>query len=270
LALFSDGACPAGAIASDPKEPAAYIGVACGCLSDLLEQVASPVGVFAGLGCATAPVVGTALGSLLESKHELDVAADIVGKGKCLKYSPTHFGSPWLAVACSPSDPGFASLPQLEGTISLSADEGFFYTVRLDGQDLPQTLGASRRAWGKPASLTRVGYKKDPDCQLTWPAQHLTAVFYHGYGGIPDSCSSGAGTLRVRFGAGWQTDTGVAVGQTLATLMQAYPAARARGSTWVLIESYPPWGGTIDALAAKIRNGYVAKLVVAGPESWDE
>lgn len=272
LSLFIDGACSADAIASAPKEPATYLGVACSWVSDLLEKVATPAGVLAALGCAAAPPVGTALGSILESKHELDVAADIIGKGKCLNYSPTHFGSPWLAITCSSTDRGFTDLPQQLGTISLSADEGFFYTVRLSGQILPQDLGASRLRWGKPASVTRVGYKQDPNCQLTWPAEHVTAVFFHGYGGTPNgsSCNAGAGTLRVQFGTGWQTDTGIAVGSTLTAMQQAYPAASSHGSTWRLIESYPPWGGTVDALAAQIRNGRVAALIVAGPESWDE
>jgi hypothetical protein len=121
LSLFIDGACSADAITSDPKEPATYLSVACSWASDLLEKVAAPAGVLAGLGCAAAPVVGNSLGNLLESKHELDVAADIIGKGKCLKYSPTHFGSPWLAVVCGSKDPGFADLPQKLGTISVCA-----------------------------------------------------------------------------------------------------------------------------------------------------
>jgi hypothetical protein len=271
LSFFIDGACSADAIASDPKEPATYLGVACSWTSDLLEKVATPVGVLGTLGCAAAPPVGTALGNILESRHELDVAADIVGKGKCLKYSPTHFGSPWLAITCSSTDSGFTNLPQQLGTISLSTDGGFIYTVNLNGQILPQDLGASRLRWGKPASVTRIGYKQDPDCQLTWPAEHVTAVFFHGYGGTlaSSSCNTG-GTLRVQFGAGWQTDTGIAVGSTLTAMQQAYPVASSHGSTWGLIESYPPWGGTVDALAAKIRNGLVAALIVAGPESWDE
>jgi hypothetical protein len=35
-------------------------------------------------------------------------------RGKCLKYSPTHFGSPWLAVDCASNDPGFSTLPRVD------------------------------------------------------------------------------------------------------------------------------------------------------------
>lgn len=111
LSLFVDGACSGADLASDPSEPAKYIGIACGWASDLLGVLIKPAGVIASLGCTLAPSAGHALGSIFESKHELDVAIDVIQYGKCIKYSPTHFGSPWLAVKCARNDPGFSDLP---------------------------------------------------------------------------------------------------------------------------------------------------------------
>jgi hypothetical protein len=275
LSLFIDGGCSGDAIASDPHEPATYIGVACGWASELLEKVAAPAGVLAGLGCAAAPLVGTSLGNILESKHELDVASDVVGRGKCLKYSPTHFGSPWLAVACSATDPGFSNLPQVFGTIGVDEGGDGSYTVLLNGRVLPPTLGASRASFGKPATVSHVGYKGDPDCRLAWPSKHITAVYFHGYGlppsgGPTSSCRAYAGTFTAEFGGGWRTEAGVAVGASLATLRATYPSAIPYGSTWAIVNSYPGWGGNIVVLGAVIRNGRVAEFTVAGPESWDE
>lgn len=114
LSLFADGACSGADLASDPGEPVKYIGIACSWASDLLGVLATPAaGALASLGCTLAPSIGHSLGSLFESKHEFDVAVDVVQHGKCIKYSPTHFGSPWLAVKCSPGDPGFVKLPQV-------------------------------------------------------------------------------------------------------------------------------------------------------------
>ena len=75
---------------------------------------AAIVGKLGGWGCTLAPDVGNALGGLFESSHELDVASDIMTRSKCLKYSPTHFGSPWLAVDCASNDPGFSTLPRVD------------------------------------------------------------------------------------------------------------------------------------------------------------
>lgn len=129
LGLFTTGACSGAEIASDPTEPTKYIGAACSWASALLKSVP------AALGCTFAPSAGHWLGGMFESKHELDVAVDIVQHGKCIKYSPTHFGSSWLAVDCAPGDPGFANLPlaptgsgnvggSSPGSGSGSADEG--------------------------------------------------------------------------------------------------------------------------------------------------
>ncbi len=105
LALFSDGACSGVELAGAPREPTKYIGIACSWAATLLG---SGLG---SAGCTLAPPAGTALGSMFESKHELDVAIDVAQHGKCIKYSPTHFGSPWLADDCAPGDKGFTTLP---------------------------------------------------------------------------------------------------------------------------------------------------------------
>lgn len=101
LGLFADGACSGADLASDPKEPAKYVGVACGWASDLLGVFVKPLGALGSAGCTLAPSAGNAFGAALESKHEFDVAVDVIRHGRCIKYSPTHFGSPWLAVACA-------------------------------------------------------------------------------------------------------------------------------------------------------------------------
>lgn len=114
LSLFADGvdgACSGVELAADPSEPAKYVGIACSWASDLLGVLMKPAGVAGSLGCAIAPSLGHSLGSMFESMHEFDVATDVVRHGKCIKYSPTHFGSPWLAVKCAPGDKGFSSLP---------------------------------------------------------------------------------------------------------------------------------------------------------------
>jgi alpha-tubulin suppressor-like RCC1 family protein/uncharacterized membrane protein YgcG len=111
LGLFADGACSGADLASDPTEPTKYIGAACAWASDILGALAKPAGVLASLGCALAPSIGHSLGGLFESKHEFDVAVDVVEHGECIKYSPTHFGSPWVVDKCKPGDPGFSDLP---------------------------------------------------------------------------------------------------------------------------------------------------------------
>jgi hypothetical protein len=114
LSLFADGvdgACSGVELATDPSEPAKYVGIACSWASDLLGAFVKPAGVLGSLGCAAAPSAGHALGGLLESKHEFDVAIDVMQRRKCIKYSPTHFGSPWLAVKCASGDKGFSGLP---------------------------------------------------------------------------------------------------------------------------------------------------------------
>jgi hypothetical protein len=183
----------------------------------------------------------------------------------------THFRSRWLAVTCDPSDLAFATLPRNLGTISVTRSDALGgYTATLNGHLLPPYVAAARAYLGRPSSVKRVGFKRDPECRLSWPAEHLTADFYHGYGGVLDSCAPRAGTLRVEFGRGWSTDKGVAVGGTVAELRRAYPRATVHGSTWILIGSPTPWNSTIMVLGAEVDGGRVATLIVAGPEAWDE
>ncbi len=118
LGAFVDGACSGVALAAKPKDAATYIETACSWAADLLAGSPEPhakfIGAVGGALCTLVPPVGNALGGLLESQHELDVARDIMLRGKCLKYSPTHFGSPWLAVDCASSDAGFSTLPRVD------------------------------------------------------------------------------------------------------------------------------------------------------------
>ena len=125
IGAFVDGACSGVALASRPKAPETYVGIACSWAADLLDKTpAALVGVAGGMGCALAPAIGHALGGLFESGHELDVARDIMLRGKCLKYSPTHFGSPWLAVDCASSDAGFSTLPRVDNRPSAGPAPG--------------------------------------------------------------------------------------------------------------------------------------------------
>jgi hypothetical protein len=154
--------------------------------------------------------------------------------------------------------------------IAVTGPDTLGYSARLGQRTLPPTLGAFKGAFGKPASAAYVGYKNDPECQLIWPSEHMTAIFYHGYGGLQGgSCVSGSGTLSVVFGSGWRTDTGLAVGASLATLKQIYPQATRHGSTWVLIASDAGWG-IVNVLKAAVKNNKVTSLTLSGPEAWDE
>jgi hypothetical protein len=168
------------------------------------------------------------------------------------------------------------------GVISVSGSDGLEgFQAQVDGRELPRNFASARDYFGRPASRRHVGLKRDPECQLRWPSRHVTANFYHGYGGVRSSCAPAAGTLVVEFGAGWTTDTGLRVGASVAELRAAYPGATRHGpktypattrhgSIWGLVESYPPWGGTIDVLAAHVLRGRVVALATAGPEAWDE
>ena len=279
LELYVDGACSAAAIANDPKEPSTYIGIACGWASDILGKLNKAAGILGGLGCALAPEVGSNLGGALESTHELDVAGDILTKGKCLKYSPSHFGSPWLAVACAKDDKGFSNLLRVLGTISVAGSTDAGYTVSLGTHTLPATLRAMKSYFGKPDSMGPSGFKVDPGCTATWSAHAVSATFYHGYGGPPPdvkagqrppACDTYYGTLSATLGKGWRTDQGLAVGATAKAVQKLYPDAYPQGSQWALVATPTPWDSTIVVLGANMKNGKVVSFTVAGPESWDE
>jgi hypothetical protein len=279
LELYADGACSAAAIAKDPKEPATYIGIACGWASDILGKLDKAAGILGGLGCALAPEVGSNLGGALESNHEIDVANDILTKGKCLKYSPSHFGSPWLAVACAKDDKGFSNLLRVLGTISVSGSTDAGYRVSLGTHLLPTTLRAMKSSFGEPDSLRRSGSRFDPFCTATWSAHAVSATFFHGYGGPPPDLEAGRrlpacdvyyGTFTATFGKGWRTARGLAVGATASAVQKLYPEAYSQRSQWVLVAAPTPWSSTIVVLGANMKNGKVGSFTVAGPESWDE
>jgi hypothetical protein len=167
------------------------------------------------------------------------------------------------------------------GAISVAGSDLEGFQVQVDGRELPRNFAAARHYFGRPASRRHVGFRRDPECRLRWPSRHVTANFFHGYGGVRSSCAPAAGTLVMEFGGGWTTDAGLRVGASVTELRAAYPGATRHGpktypaktrhgSIWGLVESYPPWGGTIDVLAAHVRRGRVVALLAAGPEAWDE
>jgi hypothetical protein len=115
LAAFADGS-SAVALAGDPKaRRGGWVEYAAGrvtCSGSLPRRSA---GFSAAWPFTLAPSTGTSLADIFEGKHEPEVAIDIAQHGKCLKYSPSHFGSPWLAVRCARSDTGFSTLPLAPG-----------------------------------------------------------------------------------------------------------------------------------------------------------
>ncbi len=177
-----------------------------------------------------------------------------------------------LALFCASPADAATPLPSHESrTISVTGSEALGgYTTLLGQHPLPPYVAATQAWLGRPASVRNIGFKRDPECQMRWPTDDLTATFYHGYGGVLHSCAPRAGTLRIEFGRGWSTEKGLAVGATVADLRQDYPRAMAHGSAWTLIGSPTPWNSTIVVLGAEVRDGRVIALVAAGPEAWDE
>jgi hypothetical protein len=119
----AEAACDAYEIEKDPKAAATYVGILCGWAAEALGIASEKLGELGSTGCASATVVGTAFGAARESVHEMDVDRDILTRGKCLKYSLTHFGSPWLAVACAKNDPGFSNLQNAGSVLHLCSRE---------------------------------------------------------------------------------------------------------------------------------------------------
>jgi hypothetical protein len=99
------------------------------------------------------------------------------------------------------------------GVISIVGSDGLEgFQAQIDGRELPRNFASARNYFGRPTARRHVGIKRDPLCQLRWTSTHVTATFFHGYGGVRSSCAPAAGTLVVEFGAGWSTDTGLRVG----------------------------------------------------------
>lgn len=265
LGLSIDGVCSGAAIAADPKASARYVGLACDWAAAVLQKTpAALVGYAGGLGCAVAPGLGHALGDLIESKHELDVARDIIDHGKCLKYSPSHFGSGWLAVACATDDPGFANLP---GTVTVQitgpADNQFF-AAWLNGRRLPETLAEMSAFFPVPVSEKGYGYRGE-NCRAIWRAWPLTATFTVALSGLYDGCAQDAGLVEVTLGAGWRTAEGLVVGDSLAKLRAVYPRATFTGGAWSLKRYFYGAGFWINELQATVAaDGRVGSLSVFG------
>lgn len=239
LGLFVDGVCSGAELATEPNEPTKYIGLACQWASDILGVLAKPVGVIASLGCALAPSVGHALGSALESKHEFDVTKDVMQHGKCIKYSPTHFGSAWLAINCSASDPRFTDLPKATPTSG------------------PSTIG-SGGAGGTPGGPGGGGGSPGPG----WTLQSLPGISptQSGLSGL--SCvggswclaagsSEGATLTEIWNGSGWTHQTTANLGSpsgvscvstTWCMAVGVEHAARWTGSDWESV-ALPAVGG---------------------------
>jgi hypothetical protein len=164
--LEVDGACSGAALVLEPGVET-DVSVACGWAADLLGVPLKAAGAVAGLACTVAPSAGHWLGSWAESSHESDVAKDIIQHGKCLKYSPSHFGSPWLAVACSASDPGFSNLPSATATSGgggSSTQAGS--STSLQPFKLPTDIGAALRSFNGNAMVP--GF-----IPLTWAAARV-------------------------------------------------------------------------------------------------
>ena len=265
LGLSLDGACSATSIAVEPKAPERYVEIACDWAAAVLQKTpAALVGYAGGLGCAVAPGLGHAIGGLMESGHELDVARDIIDHGKCLKYSPSHFGSGWLAVACAADDPGFANLP---GTVTVritgSATNQFF-AASLNGRRLPETLGQMSAFFGVPASEMHYGYRGE-NCRASWPSWPLSATFTVAYSSTYNGCARGAGLIALRLGSGWRTAEGLKVGDSLADLERIYPQATYTAGAWALKQYFYGAGYWVAELKATLAgDGRVSALSVAG------
>lgn len=165
LGLFIDGSCSGADIASSPKEPVKYISVVCGWASDLLEIARPQIGKLAAIGCATAPSIGTGLGAALESKHEFDVAVDVISHNMCIKYSPTHFGSPWVTEACASGDKGFQTLPVYHPggpTTTAPVSGGGGGTVTTGGGPAPGGGGSTPAGSASVGQVTPLGPTAGP------------------------------------------------------------------------------------------------------------
>lgn len=108
LGPATDGTCSAAEVTGSDSTVQKVASLTCSWAADLLGAKTPSPGFFAGVGCASAPAVGNALGTWWETGHEHRVALAVTRSGRCIKYSPRHFPSPWLAISCSANDPRFS------------------------------------------------------------------------------------------------------------------------------------------------------------------
>lgn len=119
------------------------------------------------------------------------------------------------------------------------------------------TLGAARRAFGRPTSSRRIGDRTG--CTVRWGRPGLRVVFAN-FGGA-DACSPAGGRAQIAIltGPAWRTARGLRVGDGLASLRRLYPRAARREPDRLLVTAYSPigTGGNYAVLAARIRDGRV-------------
>jgi len=156
---------------------------------------------------------------------------------------------------------------RLRGTVSVSvtgpADNQFF-SAKLNGRPIPESLSDSIARFGQPTSEQRYGPDGGVNCRVTWPDEHITGTFTVAYSGINDGCVPGSGTMVLTLGDGWKTKTGLAVGQSVADLRRVYPNAAAKGNNWTLVRYFYGAGYYITELGAVVSHGTISDLTVAG------
>lgn len=118
----------------------------------------------------------------------------------------------------SQADLASSTAPPLE----IRGTTGDTQGVVIAGWQTQKPLGAAIGAFGKPTSLRRESW----ECVATWKALRMTASFYNLGGQAPCSRAGGMLGTAIMRGKRWQTDRGLAVGDTLAQVRRAYPSAR--------------------------------------------
>jgi cutinase len=152
------------------------------------------------------------------------------------------------------------------GTVSVSIygpPTSQFFSAKVDGRVLPESLGETITRFGQPASEHRYGQNGE-NCSVSWPSAHVTGTFTVALGGTYNGCAPGASTMILTLGPGWRTDTGLSVGQSVANLRRLYPDARATGNDWTLVEYFYGAGYYVTELGAMTSGGTITALTVAG------
>jgi hypothetical protein len=166
----------------------------------------------------------------------------------------------WGPKSCEPHP------SQSSGTVSVSIygpPTSQFFSAKLDGRVLPESLGQTIARFGQPASEHRYGQYGE-NCDVSWPTAHVTGTFTTALGGTYNGCAPGAGTVILTLGPGWRTDTGLSVGQSVANLRRLYPAATATGNDWTLVQYFYGAGYYVTELGAMTSGGTITALTVAG------